>query len=260
VDLFSGRLGSTIELPVGLPPQLPQQAFVQGDLLVVPHFQDGFVGLYDLLSGRLLSRVECGPGCDLFSLVRHGPRCFVVGLPSSFSEAERGGRVAELEFDSGRLRDIERLASSDVPIGLRRGATLQLEQPWLFVVSNPPGARRTPLLALDLASGRRWSAALPVGHATLYDADWTLPAVSQGAVALSYGVRDENSLRRRFVRLEFYELASGRKLDSRMLSDDFPEAREIRLFGSGQNLWISSVTNSGRQDRIDLLERPKEPR
>jgi hypothetical protein len=84
--------------------------------------------------------------------------------------------------------------------------------------------------------------------------------VSQGAVALSYGVRDENSLRRRFVRLEFYELASGRKLDSRMLSDDFPEAREIRLFGSGQNLWISSVTNSGRQDRIDLLERPKEPR
>lgn len=260
VDLFSGRLGGSVELPVGLPPQLPQQAFVQGDLLVVPHFQDGFVGLYDLLSGRLLSRIETGPGCDLFSVLRHGNRCFVVGLPSSFSEAERGGRVAELEFSSGRLRDIERLAGSDVPIGLRRGATLTLEQPWLFVVSNPPGARRTPLLALDLASGRRWSAALPVGHATLYDADWTLPAVGQDSVALIYGVRDENSLRRRFVRLEFYELASGRKLDSRMLSDDFPEAREIRLVGFGPHLWISSVTNSGRQDRLDLLEPPTQPR
>jgi hypothetical protein len=256
VDLYTGRLGLTIELPVGLSPQLAQQSFVRGDLLAVPHFQDGFVALYDLLSGRQLTRVEAGPGCDLYSLLLCGADVYLLGLPSSFSDSERGGRISALELSTGRLRDLERLAPADVPIGLQRGTTVTLSQPWLFVATNAPGARRTPLQALDLSSGRRWSTHLPVGHDTLYDADWALPAISQSSVALLYGVRDQNSLRRRYVRLEFFELQSGRKLDSRMLSDDidFAEARAIRLLGFGPHLWISSSTPSGRQDRVDLLE------
>ena len=252
LDAFTGRDVLELELPEHLGVHGPRRCFLEHDLLFVAGFYGEEFWAFDPHTGRERFRISAGLGRDLSAVLRHDGRLALLFTPSALGGSGRPGELVEVSPTRGDTRRLHELRLGEELIGVRLDTITRLTSPWAFFVTSTPGARRTPLTAVEFGKGRRWSNELPLSHEELWNHRWTQPYVSEDLATVVYAAKEPGSGRRRLLRLDFYDLGSGFSKDSRLLSDDFEDFGQLELFGLGNSLWIGSLTSSGRSDRIEI--------
>ncbi len=256
LDAFTGRLGTEFELTEHLGVQGPRRTFFADGSLFTAGFLDEALVAFDPQNGRERFRVEAGEGRDLSSVIVHRPpgepaHIALLITPSALGSS-RGGELVSVDSRYGSTQTLAQIQTGDELIGIRYESVSHLDDPWLFLVSNLPGSRRTPISAIDMGRGRAWSNELPLSHEELWTHRWARPAVSSTTAAVVYAAKESGSGRRRLLRLDFYDLATGFRNDTRLLAGDFDDFGRLTLEGFGESLWVGSLTGTGRSDRIEI--------
>ena len=256
LDAFTGRIGTDLQLTQYMGVQGPRRTFFADGLLFAAGFLEETLVAYDPRSGRERFRVEAGEGRDLSSVMVYRPPGEPVQIAllitSSALGNGRGGELVSVDSRYGSTQTLAQIRTGDDLIGIPPESVSHLDSPWLFLVSNTPGARRTPISAIEMSRGRAWSNELLVSYEELWTHRWTLPAVSSTSAAVVYAVKNPSSGRRRTLRLDFFDLETGFQEDTRVLPGDFDDFGLLTLEGLGESLWVGSLTGTGRSDRIEI--------
>jgi hypothetical protein len=152
-----------------------------------------------------------------------------------------GGAIAELYPRSLSTRRIQAFQPGEEVLGLSlRGERTELPSPHLVVRTSVAGSATTPLKLVDLPQGYRWPHELSVSYEELYDSGMPLPAVSDSTVALVYAKSARRGFGPETRDLVFLDLASGRLLDSRILTPELGRASRVELHALGDALILLS--------------------
>ena len=262
LDLFTGRLARTLDLTEVAPIHDSDQrgAWVEERRLVLPLFPKSSskqprpcVVAYDLDSGRRAWRVTRDADQELDSIARVGNDVYLLFLGTGGPRSS--GVLQQLDTRLGAVRPIQnvRLGPDDVPIGIRRSTRVELDGPYLFLLSPTSGGRETLIRAIHLPFGERWTHRLPLSPEEFYNTPMPLPALSNTTVALAYTEAPRSEMRSRAqarTTLLLLDRKSGFRRDSRLLDDDLGQAQGLALAALGSALLV--------QGRDQLLVLAKE--
>jgi outer membrane protein assembly factor BamB len=196
VDLFTGRDAVSFQIDAPASPSAPDEAWIDGDLLVVPWFlqarepSQNQVLAYDLATGSRAWRVAFGddrPAADarpdadreneidsreLAAVLQYRDRTWLlVRPPISLGAVRPGGgtgdrsaatAMLELSTRIGAASPLPnvRIAPTDRILGLVGSGRVQIASPVLFLLGNREGSTECRVRAVDLTGGELWSQSL----------------------------------------------------------------------------------------------------
>lgn len=249
LDAFSGREVAQAQLPFLLLKSAYEASWIEDDRLFVPWFlqhlrpERNRLLAIDLESGEIAYEVdfdsELGGGRELYSIVQHAGRTFLVLQPRPAADgADTPGILAELHTRLGALAragDVV-LGGTTQAVGVPRETRVVLEEPLLLLRSIPPEDGLLRLVAVELPGGLvRWTWRPGLDIEQLYSLQMPLPAVSDRTVAVCFSERPERGSRYR-TRVSFLDRASGRHRGTIELERGFGRSDMVRLVPLGDAL------------------------
>ena len=247
-DLFSGRLITAPEVEPLTDPTLPE-AFVAGGRLILPRFQAGMwpeqnhVLALDIDTGQNAWRIDIGEGrrdgSELQMVVTHGEEVYLVLRGERRGSISASGAIYQLSPRIGAIssRPIATLDPGDEILGAANRRRMEIDSPYLFVLSKTPNDDRTALRAIHLPHGQRWVTELPYVFEA-YTSQMS-PAVSSTTVALTWRVARLSQERdnRWHTDLLLLDRATGASRDRRTLPDKLDQL-EVSLTALGDALYV----------------------
>jgi outer membrane protein assembly factor BamB len=254
-DLFTGRRALQFESEVPSSVGMDQDAWIEGDRLVLPWFnesrssaRDQMMAI-DLRSGRRLWRLAFGAEAGgerrmLTGILQHGPRTFLVVDPWPDPERPNPARaILELSTAIGATAPLSniRIGSDDRILGWSRDSRARFSSSLVFLLSSArPGIRETRLRAVDLASGELWTQNLALALSEIQMLPTPQPAVSDTTVAIAYSLLppQKQSRSTATTRLAFFDRSSGLPRDSLDLDRQLGQSDSLELIPLGAALLV----------------------
>ncbi len=267
LDLFTG--GTSAEIHTG--PVLGSSraaAWIEGQRLFLPNFLEGNrpernnIRAFDLKTGEQAWEKrfgDDGDGRELHAILSQGSAHFLLlrsrgQRPAQTSsrrptsgDADAGQQTAPgilLQLDTGigataRVGRLE-IQDDEQPVGVGKGRHIQLEAPYLFLRSSPPGRAELSLRAVHLPYGVRWTARVPLRLGELYTRSMPEPVIFDNAVALCWTEWPRQTLRpRAHTFLAVLERSTGRGLWQLELDSDLGTSEYLDLIGNNGTLLLS---------------------
>lgn len=244
LDLYTGCERSAFELPGNVKSPNHKSAWIERGRLIVPHFRSWrgehhYLAAYDLESGLATWHVPSEEGLELDSIARCDDRTYLVLLAST---RERAGGLVEVHTRDGAVRPVPGVAFEgiDVPVGLTRYATTELDAPFLFAATRDAGDWLR-IRAIHLPYGERWAHRVLVPGLSEENNPVPMPrpALSRTTAAFAYTEPSQRSARRGTTHLVFLDRSSGVRREVRVLAPELGEADEITLSAAGDALFLA---------------------
>lgn len=250
LDVFRGAVLGTFDLDENLGPRAT--GWIQNGRLYLPSFVQQRLVAFDLVSKRVPWTLRLAAGMDLYGVVRQGDGVYLVAQPRTLGPGAPAGELIAVDLATGGARTVHQLGPDDRLLGVDQGRRTDLQAPFLFVASPTQGAVGTPVAAIHLPSGRRWTQRLPVQAEELYEGIWPAPVVAKNLCILPYVTRDTTTRNRRAVHLVLLDLSNGARRDARVLHGAFTRVEDLTLLSVGDALWISGWSASRGDGRFEI--------
>jgi len=217
---------------------LPTVAFVRAARSLGVHTAERIFGplAAQPKSGRPRRLLEVA--IQLLVVLAVGIPCAVIALPFAGGTP---GTLLKVDTRLGAMQLVPGVEPSvaNAPIGVRRSAVVELDEPYLFLLGSAPGGRESLIRSLHLPYGERWARSLPLPPDEVYDSPPPLPAQTATSVVLAFSDPDRARATRGASRtsLQVFDRASGVPRDLRVL-DDLGRADSLELVPFGPALLV----------------------
>jgi outer membrane protein assembly factor BamB len=246
-DLFTGARVRHFDLDTAISTAADQDAWIEGDVLMVPWFNElrtverDHILAFDLRTGARAWRVGFDEGAP-----KSGPSDLPVrrwlrgvlqqdGKTWLVLQTSEDMTLFALDTRIGALTplSVRRLGAGDLLLGLPRVGRVELPPGPIFAISSNPRSSRDALLrCIDLANGDAWSQSLGLEFGDILPAP-PMPALSDSTVAVAYASRAAQSVT---MSISFFDVRTG-ALGGRR--DMLPNGRDVpQLMPLGDTLLV----------------------
>jgi outer membrane protein assembly factor BamB len=272
-DLFTGRDAVAFQIESPASPAAADEAWIDGDLLVIPWFlqarepAQNHVLAYDLSSGVRAWRVAFGedrrasdvrPDPDreaesdpreLVAVLQRADKTWLLVRPplSAGPSGDKGSSTAMLELSTriGAASPLPnvRIAATDRILGLMGPGRMLLPSSVVFVLGNREGTTEARLRAIDLAGGEIWSQVLKPSFGELIPqlpppfSPMPQPALSEDTVALVYSLANRTGPSSSTF-IECLDRGSGKDLGGVPVSPAMGRCDAVQLHPLGSGLLL----------------------
>ncbi len=273
LDLATGRDAVSFQLDSPAAGSTPDDAWIDGDLLLVPWFlqarepSNNQVIAIDLTTGARAWRLAIGgdrpdaaapneaargterddtpDARELLAVLQHGDRSWLlVGPPIAGAAGAPPTTILELAPRIGAASPLPnvRIAPSDRMFGLIGTGRIRLQSTTIFLLNAREGSPEARVRAIDLESGELWTQPLvhAFGDIVVLRSPFSAapqPALSADAAAIVYSLNSKLGMSfPTFV--ECFDRGSGRDLGSLPMSPAMGRCDAVKLYPLGSGLLV----------------------
>ncbi len=256
-DLFTGAHGRRFDLETPLSTAADQDAWIEGDTLIVPWFMElrspehNHILAYDLRSGSRSWRVpfdepssrpagksETPTRRYLQAVLQQEGRTWLLLQSTVGGQSEKA--LYALDTRIGALTPLpgRRMGGEDMLMGLARSGRIEMPAGPILVISPKARSPREALLhCIDLDRGELWSQSLGLDFDEIVSGIVPLPALSDTTVAVAYAASNRMSPNLS-LSISFFDVRTG-ALGGRR--DVLPNGRDVpQLVPLGDTLLVKT--------------------